>query len=675
MPTEVVMPQMGESITEGTLTKWLKQIGDQIARDEPLFEISTDKVDAEIPSPAAGTLREIKAKEGETVQINAIVAVIDEAGNAVAPAPSVSAPAASAPVSEAAKPSLPDAVPPKTAGTDVPMPQMGESITEGTITKWLKKIGDTVARDEPLFEISTDKVDAEIPSPAAGVLTEIKAKEGETVQINTIVAVIGGAAGKTTPAMPAAIPATTPEATVAATEILMPQMGESITEGTITKWLKKVGDTVARDEPIFEISTDKVDAEIPSPAAGVLTEIKAKEGETVQINTVVAMIGGAPGAATAPAAAAPSATGPSEAARAGASVEAQVASGEQPRSSPLVRKIAKENGVDLGAAAISGSGFAGRVTKNDIVGYLNNGGKATAGALPTAISSSAAPSQPGSPSHTIAQVSSGPATTVTSARQEGSTAQSAPATTAPKVAAAEAAPVLGEVVPMSKMRSIIAKRMVESKQTSAHVHTVFKVDMTRIVKLREKEKNKYEQRNGVKLTYMPFITRATIAALRKHPIVNAAVEGTNIRYNKNVNIGIAVALDWGLIVPVLKQTEEKNFLGITRGIVDIADRARNKKLAPDEVAGGTFTLTNSGIFGEQFGTPVINQPQVAILGIGGLNKEALVVQDKDGGDVIAVRSVQRFTLGFDHRIIDGSDAGKFMTDFKNYLENWSEDIG
>ncbi len=675
MPTEVVMPQMGESITEGTLTKWLKQIGDQIARDEPLFEISTDKVDAEIPSPAAGTLREIKAKEGETVQINAIVAVIDEAGNAAAPAPSASAPAASAPVSEAAKPSLPDAVPPKTAGTDVPMPQMGESITEGTITKWLKKIGDTVARDEPLFEISTDKVDAEIPSPAAGVLTEIKAKEGETVQINTIVAVIAGAAGKTTPAMPAAIPATTPEATVAATEILMPQMGESITEGTITKWLKKVGDTVARDEPIFEISTDKVDAEIPSPAAGVLTEIKAKEGETVQINTVVAMIGGAPGAATAPAAAAPSATGPSEAARAGASVEAQVASGEQPRSSPLVRKIAKENGVDLGAAAISGSGFAGRVTKNDIVGYLNNGGKATAGALPKATSNSEAPSQPGSPSHTIAQVSSGPATTVTSARQEGSTAQSAPATTAPKVAAAEAAPVLGEVVPMSKMRSIIAKRMVESKQTSAHVHTVFKVDMTRIVKLREKEKNKYEQRNGVKLTYMPFITRATIAALRKHPIVNAAVEGTNIRYNKNVNIGIAVALDWGLIVPVLKQTEEKNFLGITRGIVDIADRARNKKLAPDEVAGGTFTLTNSGIFGEQFGTPVINQPQVAILGIGGLNKEALVVQDKDGGDVIAVRSVQRFTLGFDHRIIDGSDAGKFMTDFKNYLENWSEDIG
>ncbi len=228
---------------------------------------------------------------------------------------------------------------------------------------------------------------------------------------------------------------------------------------------------------------------------------------------------------------------------------------------------------------------------------------------------------------------------------------------------------------MTKMRSIIAQRMVESKRTSPHVHTVFKVDMTRIVKLREKEKSKYEQRNGVKLTYMPFITRAAIVALRKHPIVNASIEGEAIRYNKNINIGIAVALDWGLIVPVLKQTEEKNFLGIARGIVDVADRARGKKLAPDEISGGTFTLTNSGIFGEQFGTPIINQPQSAILGIGGLNKEAEVLTDKDGNDSIAIRSIQRFTLGFDHRIVDGADAGKFMSDFKAYLENWNEDIG
>jgi 2-oxoglutarate dehydrogenase E2 component (dihydrolipoamide succinyltransferase) len=228
---------------------------------------------------------------------------------------------------------------------------------------------------------------------------------------------------------------------------------------------------------------------------------------------------------------------------------------------------------------------------------------------------------------------------------------------------------------MTKMRSIIARRMVESKQISPHVHSVFKVDMTRIVRLRDREKSKYEQRNGVKLTFMPFITRAAIAALLKHPIVNAAVEGEAIRYNKNINIGIAVALEWGLIVPVIKQTEERNFLGIARAIVDVAARARGKKLAPDEISGGTFTLTNSGIFGEQFGLPIINQPQAAILGIGGLNKEAEVITDADGNDSIAIRSIQRFSLGFDHRIVDGADAGKFMSDFKAYLENWTEDIG
>ncbi|MGI4854513.1 MAG: 2-oxo acid dehydrogenase subunit E2 [Janthinobacterium lividum] len=672
MPTEVVMPQMGESITEGTLTKWLKQVGDTIARDEPLFEISTDKVDAEIPSPSAGVLKEIKVKEGDTVAINSVVAVLDAEGSAPATATPAPPPAAEPAKAEAAPAA---AAPSAAVGTDVLMPQMGESITEGTITKWLKKVGDTIQRDEPIFEISTDKVDAEIPSPVSGTLTEIKAQEGSTVSINTVVAVIGGGAtapvAAPAPSAPVSQAAAAPAAATATTEVTMPQMGESITEGTITKWLKKVGDTVQRDEPIFEISTDKVDAEIPSPAAGVLTEIKAKEGDTVAINTVVALIGGAAGSS----APAPAST---PAPQAAAVAEPVASSGEMPRSSPLVRKMAKDNGIDLSSTGIAGSGSAGRVTKNDMVSYMQNGGKPAAAAQPAAPaqpSPTSKPSVPGTPSHSIAQVTSGAGTSVTSARQEASTAQSAPATTAPAKAAAESAPVLGEVVPMTKMRAIIAKRMVESKQTSAHVHTVFKVDMTRIVRLREKEKNKYEQRNGVKLTFMPFITRAAVEALRKHPIVNAAVEGQNIRYNRNINIGIAVALDWGLIVPVLKQLEEKNFLGIARGIVDIAGRARSKKLAPDEVAGGTFTLTNSGIFGEQFGTPVINQPQAAILGIGGLNKEPLVIQDQDGADVIAIRSIQRFTLGFDHRIIDGSDAGKFMTDFKNVLENWSEDIG
>jgi 2-oxoglutarate dehydrogenase E2 component (dihydrolipoamide succinyltransferase) len=524
---------------------------------------------------------------------------------------------------------------------------MGESITEGTLTKWLKKVGDKVERDEPLFEISTDKVDAEIPSPAAGTLQEIKVAEGATVQINTIVCVIAEGAGSAATPAPAAATAAAPATAVspaavapavlstaplaastgaASTDVPMPQMGESITEGTITKWLKKVGDKVERDEPLFEISTDKVDAEIPSPAAGTLTEIKFPEGATVGINTVVAVIGGTgkPAATHAPAAAAPATPAPSTAEVAPV---ASPASGERPRSSPLVRKIAKDNNVDL--ARVPGTGPSGRITKTDILGYIEN---PPAKPAPVAATSSAA-------------------------------------------TPAAAAPIPGSLVPMTKMRSIIARRMVESKHTSPHVHTVFKVDMTRIVRLREREKSKYEQRNGVKLTYMPFITRAAIAALSKHPIVNATVEGDAIRYSRNINIGIAVALEWGLIVPVIKQAEEQSFLGIARSIADVAERARGKKLAPDEVSGGTFTLTNSGIFGEQFGMPIINQPQAAILGIGGLNKEAAVLTDKDGNDSIAIRSIQRFCLGFDHRIVDGADAGKFMADFKSYLENWDEEIG
>jgi pyruvate dehydrogenase E2 component (dihydrolipoamide acetyltransferase) len=550
--------------------------------------------------------------------------------------------------------------------TDVVMPQMGESITEGTLTKWLKQTGDTVARDEPLFEISTDKVDAEIPSPAAGTLGEIKVQEGATVTVGTVVCSIAeaGAPAAATPKAESVTPAAATtaaidiaaaaEATAPGTEVPMPQMGESITEGTLTKWLKKVGDTVQRDEPIFEISTDKVDAEIPSPTAGTLTEIKVQEGQTVSVGSIVAIIGGAstqalssrPEAQSAaverPAAppSAPTDLGPGSAKP---STPAATPSTEGLRSSPLVRKIAGENNIDL--KQVPGTGASGRITKHDILGHL-------------------------------AGTTSGPNPTLSSRPEAQSATVERPAAPAPaKPAAPASQPQPGELVPMTKMRAIIARRMVESKQTSAHVHTVFKVDMTRIVKLREKEKNKYEQRNGVKLTYMPFITRAAVAALRKHPIVNSSTQGDAILYNKNINIGIAVALEWGLIVPVIKQAEEKSFLGIARSIVDIADRARSKKLAPDDVAGGTFTLTNSGIFGEQFGTPIIAQPQSAILGIGGMNKEPIILTDKDGQDTIAIRTMQHFTLGFDHRIIDGSDAGKFMTDFKSYLENWSEDIG
>ncbi len=573
--------------------------------------------------------------------------------------------------------------------TNVVMPQMGESIFEGTITKWLKKAGETVQRDEPLFEISTDKVDAEIPSPASGVLTEIKVAEGATVEINTVVAVIAedGNAAASTPATtvdavkeakadavaatpektrePVPAPKAAPVALDAAkkegptpssptqvtggTDVVMPQMGESIFEGTITKWLKKVGDSVARDEPLFEISTDKVDAEIPSPAAGVLTAIQVPEGATVEINTVVAVIGGS-GAETSAAAPAapmaaekkPAATQPASAAPAATPATAQAnagTTGERQRSSPLVRRIAKDNNLDL--SQIPGTGAGRRITKDDALAYIGQRGKSSGSAATAPPASAAVPS------------------------------------VAPSLAASAPAEISipGDLVPLSKMRSIIAQRMVESKHTSAHVHSVFKIDMTRIVKTREREKSKYEQRNGVKLTYMPFIASAVVSCLRKMPIVNASLEGNAIRYHKNINIGVAVALDWGLIVPVIKHAEERSFLGIARAIADLAARARAKKLKPDEVAEGTFTITNPGIFGEQFGTPVINQPETAILGVGGLFKEPTVVTDADGNDSIAVRHIIRLTLGFDHRVIDGADAGKFMAELKKTLENWDGDIG
>ena len=578
--------------------------------------------------------------------------------------------------------------------TDVVMPQMGESIFEGTITKWLKKPGESVRRDEPLFEISTDKVDAEIPSPANGVLKEIKAKEGETVQVNTVVAVIGegnGAGAQASAPAQAATPAASaakptggaastdgptqaqPPAPVAqgdgdsgggaqasgpATDVVMPQMGESIFEGTITKWLKKVGDQIRRDEPLFEISTDKVDAEIPAPTSGVLREIRAQEGDTVQVNSVVAVIGGAGGAAPAAApaqgqaaraaqtrpaqVAAPQA--PAVAARAESEpAEAEGADGERVRSSPLVRKIAKEHNIDV--AQVHGSGLGGRVTKDDILKFIETGGapqKATGaqGAKP------AQAPQPG-----------------------GSTPPPQPARTGGAIN------VPGDVVPMTAMRKKIAERMVESKRTSAHVHSVFKVDMSRVIAVRQKAKKDFENRTGTRLTMMPFFCRAAIEAMRPYPIVNASVEGDNIRYHRNVNLGIAVALDWGLIVPVIKRAEELNFLGIQRAILDLADRARAKKLVPDEVAGGTFTITNPGQFGQEFGLPIIMQPQVAILGVGSVKKEAVVITDENGQDSIAIRSIGHISLGYDHRIIDGAVADQFLRDVAKYLENWNEPLG
>jgi 2-oxoglutarate dehydrogenase E2 component (dihydrolipoamide succinyltransferase) len=460
------------------------------------------------------------------------------------------------------------------------------------------------------------------------------------------------------------------------TDVVMPQMGESIFEGTITKWLKRAGDRVEKDEPLFEISTDKVDAEIPSPEAGILTEIKVPEGATVEVDTVVAVIGGGAAAQTEPAsdqlpdkeqawtgrstlqpagrpalqfdapqvgespwttqvkgtgfspyigssnsagALAPEGRLSAELAAVGADLTAQQ---QGRRSSPLVRRIAKENNLDL--SQIAGSGSQGRITKEDILRHLS-------------------------------QIASG--------------SRTSPPAPKSQLAAPQGPQML------SKMRAIIAQRMVESVRISPHVHTVYKIDMTRIARIREREKARFELQHGVKLTYMPFIASAAAQALRKFPILNASMIGDSIHYHQQINLGIAVALEWGLIVPVVRQAETLSFLSLARAIADLAGRARAKKLQPEEVQGGTFTLTNSGVYGGEFGTPIINQPESAILAIGGLRKEPVVLTDAEGHDTIAIRSMQHYCLGFDHRTIDGAEAGKFMSDFKQTLETWEQAIG
>jgi 2-oxoglutarate dehydrogenase E2 component (dihydrolipoamide succinyltransferase) len=443
------------------------------------------------------------------------------------------------------------------------------------------------------------------------------------------------------------------------TDIIMPQMGESIVEGTITKWLKKPGDKVQRDEPLFEISTDKVDAEIPAPASGVLQEIKVSEGTTVGINTVVGTIaadGEAAPAKSAPAAATQekpalekkeekkSAAAPPPAATVITPAPQESSDDEEARSSPLVRKIAREHGVSL--SQVSGTGLGGRITKQDITAFIEKG------------------SQP-------APV--GADTSVRPAERSEAAPSSPPATPpAPRPAPAT---YPGDLVPLTNMRKIIAQRMIESRRTSAHVHCMYEVDFTRIVSLRAKHKNGFEQRHGVRLTFMPFFVRAAIIALQQWPIINASLEGDSIRYHRNINVGIAVALDWGLIVPVLKNAGDLNFLGLQRGITDLGERARTKKLKPEDVEGSTFTVTNPGQFGAVFGLPIINQPNSAIMGVGGITKQPLVVTDKEGNDSIAIRSVVHLTLGYDHRLIDGAVADQFMALVKKILENWNEEVG
>jgi pyruvate dehydrogenase E2 component (dihydrolipoamide acetyltransferase) len=477
-------------------------------------------------------------------------------------------------------------------------------------------------------------------------------------------------------------------------DVEMPQMGESIIEGTLTKWLKKPGDKVERDEPLFEISTDKVDTEIPSPAAGTLAEILVEEGKTVGINTIVGRISdGAsapaaqpPAAAAAappvaapaptPPAAAPSAPAPPAAAPSAPAPPAAAPSAPAPPAaapmadgatvveetagplSPLVRKMARENNIDL--SKVKGTGIGGRITKLDLESYLNGqAGSAVAPQAPAAQPAAAPPAPPNAPVAPMAP-----------AVREAAPAPSAPVSNSVAVQSAmPGAPAAMRVEPMSMMRQKISEHMVFSRNTSVHVTTVHKADMTKVAKLRDKLKGTFQAQYGFGLTFLPFVARAAVAALREFPIVNASIEGTNIIYHRDINLGIAVALENGLIVPVIRNADEKNIVGLQRSIVDLAARARSRQLRPEEVSGGTFSITNFGSFGSIFATPVINQPQVAILGVGAVQKEPVVVED-----AIAIRSTAYLALTFDHRLIDGALADQFTAKVKSILESWTEEV-
>ncbi|MFL6374053.1 MAG: 2-oxoglutarate dehydrogenase, E2 component, dihydrolipoamide succinyltransferase [Pyrinomonadaceae bacterium] len=598
---------------------------------------------------------------------------------------------------------------------DVVMPQMGESITEGTVSKWLKQAGDRIEKDEPILEISTDKVDAEVPSPGAGILLKINVPEGETVEVGSVLAVIGAegeeaagggepAAGSNASAASASATSQTPQPVEERTDqvsvpaalaggggavsapvptgdekssqspggtpIVMPQMGESITEGTVSKWLKKVGDDIAKDEPLLEISTDKVDAEVPSPAGGKLLSINVPEGETVEVGAVLAMVGaegsGQPPAVSGqPSATAPASVQPSGSAGPEATPKTQTAAASaqpQPavrttqsngggsnghsvdelrriKSSPLVRKIAAEHGVDI--TRIPGSGISGRVTKQDILHFIETG----AALRPQDL-----------------LVKGAPAFTPTTTAAPASSKRFVPPP--PSTIGME-----DRVEKMSVMRKKIADHMTFSKQTSAHVTSVYEIDMTHVARFRTANQQAFQAKYGTKLTFMPFIFQAVTAAIREHRIVNSQVDGENIVYKGDINLGMAVALDWGLIVPVIRNADTLSLAELARNANDLADRARTKRLSPDEVQGGTFTITNPGVFGGLFGTPIINQPQVAILCVGTIEKRPKVLTSAEGDDYIAIRQMAYFALTYDHRIVDGADAEKFLSFMKNYLEH------
>ena len=678
MAFSVEMPELGESVTEGTITRWLKQVGDTVEVDEPLLEVSTDKVDTEIPSPAAGVLLKVLHDEDDTVDVGAVIAEIGDASEASAPA----APAAEQKVEVAAKVEASASVAASAssasssstgAATDVVMPELGESVTEGTITRWLKQVGDTVEVDEALLEVSTDKVDTEVPSPVAGTIVEILHDEDDTVDVGAVIVRIGdpNAAPATAPTTPEPTPVVEEKVDVAAqtssagaaTDVVMPELGESVTEGTITRWLKQVGDTVEVDEALLEVSTDKVDTEVPSPVAGTIVEILHDEDDTVDVGAVIVRIGdpnAAPAtpepAAPTPAPAAPAAPAAEEKVEVAPKVEAPKSVATPPAAqakvnsnddvpyvTPLVRKLADKHGVDL--RTVTGTGVGGRIRKQDV---LAAAGQGAAESAPAAAEAPAA----------------APAT-------------AASAVSTKRVDPAKAA-LRGTTQRVNRIREITAKKTLESLHTAAQLTQLHEVDMTNVAELRKANKAAFQAKYGVNLTYLPFFAKAAIEALVSHPNVNASynAEKKEMTYHSQVNLGIAVDTPAGLLSPVIHNAQDMTLPELAQAITDIADRARNNKLKPADLSGGTFTITNIGSEGALSDTPILVPPQAAIMGTGAIVKRPVVISEH-GVDAIAVRQMVYLPLTYDHQIVDGADAGRFLTTIRDRLEtaNFEGDLG
>ena len=585
--------------------------------------------------------------------------------------------------------------------TNVTMPQLGESVTEGTVTRWLKNVGDVIKVDEAIVEVSTDKVDTEIPSPVAGVLLEIKAAQDSVIPVGGVMAVIGEA-GSATPSAPAPVapvvktpppapkpepviekpvaqtpppapapvakPVVAPAASGSTVNVVLPALGESVTEGTITRWLKNVGDSVSLDEAIVEISTDKVDTELPSPAAGVITEIKVAQDQVAAVGAVLAVISSSAGAvAPKPAtpAPAPVVQTPPPAPKVETVVVPQAApvvtatptvfattssSTKDTYATPIVRQLAKEKGIDI--STISGSGVNGRVKKEDV------------------LSATGAP--------VAAQVVAKPVAAAVSAPVVTPTPVSAPAKPAAPAASVEQ-PLRGRIEQTTRLRRVIAERMVQSLHISAQLTSVVEVDVTKISSLRNKVKDSFVAREGVKLSFLPFFAKVAVETLKEFPIVNATIsaDATQIAYSDAIHLAVAVDTPRGLLVPVIRDAGDLSIAGLSRKIQDVANRTRDNKVTPDELSGGTFTLTNTGSRGALFDTPIINQPQVAILGTGAVVKRPVVVSGSDGNDQIAIRQMVYLALTYDHRLVDGADAARFLSSMKVRLEeaNFESELG